>query len=454
MKLTEARFHFVGIGGIGMCGLAELLHNMGAFVQGSDMNTNAQTERLQGLGVQVFCGHRREQVSEVDVLVYSSAIKDSNPEMIEARRQGISIIPRAEALAEIMRSKRGIAVAGTHGKTTTTSIMASVFLEAKWDPTIVVGGKVDSLKSTAMLGQGEWLIAEADESDGSFAKLSPEIAVITNVDADHLDHYKSFQNLRQAFYDFALKVPFYGLVIACGDDPQVRELFRDFPKRVLFYGFEKENDFILSGQKGAYLVQRRHSDQDLEELGSFEVPLPGRHNALNALASILSGMATGMEFSVGAKGVSSFTGVGRRFEFKGEEGGVHFYDDYAHHPTEVRATLQGFRERFEQDKRLVVMFQPHRYTRTQNMWHEFTQCFELADEVIVTDIYPGGEAPVEGVTGEALASELVHPRVTYMAKDRVVQGCCDFLQSGDLFLTLGAGDSWKLGMDVKGLRKS
>lgn len=454
MKLTEARFHFVGIGGIGMCGLAELLHNMGAFVQGSDMSVNAQTERLQSLGIQVFCGHRREQVSEVDVLVYSSAIKSSNAEMVEAKKQGISIIPRAEALAEIMRSKRGIAIAGTHGKTTTTSIMASVFLEAKWDPTIVVGGRLDLIKSTAMLGQGEWLIAEADESDGSFAKLSPEIAVITNVDADHLDHYKSFQNLQQAFYDFALKVPFYGLVIACGDDPQVRELFRDFPKRVLFYGFEEENDFILKGEKGSYCVERRHSDQDLEELGFFEVPLPGRHNALNALASILAGMATGMEFSVGAKGVAQFTGVGRRFEFKGEEADIHFYDDYAHHPTEVRATLQGFRERFSQDKRLVVMFQPHRYTRTQNMWHEFTQCFELADEVIVTDIYPGGELPIEGVTGEALAAQLIHPRVTYMSKSDVVQGCSGFLQSKDVFLTLGAGDSWKLGMDIKDFLKS
>ncbi len=455
MKLTKARFHFVGIGGIGMCGLAELLHNMGAFVQGSDLSVNTQTKYLQEIGVRIFQGHEKKFIKNIDVVVYSSAVKESNAEIVEAQKQGISVIPRAEALAEIMRSKRGIAIAGTHGKTTTTSIMASIFLQAETDPTIVVGGRLDLIKSTAMLGQGEWIIAEADESDGSFSKLTPEIAVVTNIDVDHLDHYKSFQNLQKAFYEFTLKVPFYGLAIVCGDDHRVRELFKEFPKKMLFYGFEKENDFYIKGEKGKYEVYRSHSGGLKKSLGFFLVSLPGRHNALNALAAIVCGLSSGISFETCIEGVGKFTGVGRRFEFRGEEKGVLFYDDYAHHPTEIRATLQGFKEKFSNSKRLVVMFQPHRYTRTQNMWHEFTQCFELADQVIVTDIYPGAETPIDGVTGKMLSEAISHPDVCYIPRDHVLIESQKIIKEGDVYLTLGAGDGWKFGAELKScLKKS
>ena len=449
MKLTEARFHFVGIGGIGMCGLAELLHNMGAFVQGSDLSQSTQTQHLQKLGVKVYHGHDRKWVHDIDVLVYSSAICNDNEELIEARTLGVPTILRAEALAEIMRFKRGLAVAGTHGKTTTTSILASIFLEAKMDPTIVVGGRVDLIKSTALLGQGEWIIAEADESDGSFDKLSPELAVITNIDVDHLDHYKSFQNLKTAFYNFALKTPFYGGSIIYGDDKNLRELFCGFAKRVIFYGFDKENDFYLDGKNGTYEVYRRDSQGEHKRLGEFQIDFPGRHNALNALASIVSGLFCGIEFEVCARGVKNFTGVGRRFEFKGESGGVLFYDDYAHHPTEILATLEGFREKFGDTHRLVVMFQPHRYTRTQDMWREFTQCFHKADELIVTDIYPGGESSISGVTSEALCREISHPCVRYIPKKNVINQSLSLIKKGDIYLTLGAGDGFKLGDTLK-----
>lgn len=307
-KLTNAKVHFIGIGGIGMCGLAELLHNMGAHVTGSDMQENAQVQRLLEMGIKVSIGHHGDQIGEAEVVVYSSAVKPHNEEYREARRRGVPLIPRAEALAEMMRLKRGVAVAGTHGKTTTTSMAASVFLTANVDPTIIVGGRLDVIKSTAQLGQGEWLLAEADESDGSFNRLSPEIVIVTNIDNDHLDHYKDFENLKSAFYDFASRVPFYGSVILCGDDSKVREVFADFPKRTLYYGFEEHNDFVLKGEKGKYQV---HTEDG--PLGEFQIPVPGKHNALNALAAIVAGLAAGLEFDLCAEGIRRFQGVDRRF---------------------------------------------------------------------------------------------------------------------------------------------
>jgi UDP-N-acetylmuramate--alanine ligase len=443
MILQKSKFHFVGVGGIGMCGLAELLHNMGAQVSGSDLSENANTERLKADGVKVFKGHAAENVGDVDVVVYSGAVASDNPEIRAARARQIPLIARAEALAEIMRLKRGVAVAGTHGKTTTTSMTASIFLAARAKPTIYVGGRLDMIQSTALLGEGEWMIAEADESDGSFSKLSPEIAIITNIDSDHLDYYKSFENLQKAFLDFSQKIPFYGALVACGDDPQVRSALENFRKRVLFYGFDEKNDYVIKGQKGVYELF-----QDQKKIGDFTVPVPGTHNALNATAAIIVGLVVGIPFATCREGILNFNGVDRRFQFKGEAGGVSVYDDYGHHPTEVRATLQAFREKFP-DRRLVVLFQPHRYTRTEICWHEFTTCFAQTDELFVTDIYAAGEKPIDGITSERLAREIGASSVHYLPRsEKIVADLQPRLKKGDVFLTLGAGDGWKIGMDL------
>ena len=448
-NLEKAKFHFIGIGGIGMCGLAELLHNIGAQVTGSDAGENANTERLKNMGVKVYKGHTAENVGEANVVVYSSAISASNPEIIQARAKDIPLIPRAEALAEIMRLRRGIAVAGTHGKTTTTSLISSIFLEAGQSPTIVVGGRFEKIKSTALLGKGEWLIAEADESDGSFNKLSPEIAVITNIDSDHMDHYKTFENLKKAFQDFANRIPFYGMVIVCGDDPVVREIFQNFSKRIVFYGFDLKNDYIIEGEKGRYSVYKNNTTEGSKtKLGDLKLNAPGRHNALNATASLIVGMAAGITFEMCAEGLEKFEGVDRRFHFKGEVGQVKVYDDYGHHPTEVRATLQAFREKYEKN-RIVVYFQPHRYSRTEHCWQDFKTCFSQADVLFLGDIYAAGEAPIPGITSEKLLTEINHQKGLHSAKEmQQAQNIVNELKAGDVFLTLGAGDGWKLGLDV------
>lgn len=340
LKLASARVHFIGIGGIGMCGLAELLHNMGAQVTGSDLGTNEQTQYLQDMGVQIFRGHRAEHLGDAEVVVYSSAVKEDNPEYVAARQAKIPLIRRAEALAEIMRLKRGLAVAGTHGKTTTTSLVASVFISANMDPTVVVGGRLDLIKSTAVLGQGEWLIAEADESDGSFNRLAPEVVIVTNVDDDHLDHYKDIQTLENAFFDFASRIPFYGALIVWGDDHRTRQVFQNFSKKILYYGTHPDNDFVLSGGQGEYSLT---SGDQL--LGCFRLSTPGLYNALNATAAIVAGLEAGIPFEQCASGIEAFQGVDRRFEHKGCVNGVDFYDDYGHHPTEIMALLSGFKDR-------------------------------------------------------------------------------------------------------------
>lgn len=453
MQLKKTKFHFVGIGGIGMCGLAELLHNMGAKVSGSDLSENANTERLKDIGIQVFRGHQAENVADADVVVYSSAVQSGNPEIQSARAKQIPLIPRAEALAEIMRLKRGIAVAGTHGKTTTTSMTAAIFLHAKAQPTIVVGGRFDLIKSTALLGDGDWLIAEADESDGSFNKLSPEIAIVTNIDSDHMDYYKSFENLQKAFLNFAQKVPFYGLCVVCGDDPQVRALFEGFHKRVVFYGFDDANDMVVKGGNGKYELFE-NTPTGRKKLGDFEVKVPGQHNALNAVAAMTTGLKAGFSFEVCKEGLAKFEGVDRRFHFKGEKNKIRVYDDYGHHPTEVRATLQGFREKFP-DRRVVVMFQPHRYSRTESCWHDFTTCFSQCDELILTDIYAAGETAIPGITSERLAAEVKHDHAVYLPKNAELGSLiAQKLKSGDVFVTLGAGDGWKVGQEVLELLKS
>ncbi len=446
-RLSQSRFHFIGIGGIGMSGLAELLKNMGAKVTGSDLSENAQVQRLKALGIPIKKGHAADNLRDPDVVVYSSAVKLDKPEIQAARENKIPIIRRAEALAEIMRLKRGIAVGGTHGKTTTTSLMASVFIEAQWSPTVVVGGRLDLIKSTSFLGQGEWLIAEADESDGSFNLLSPEIAVITNIDKDHLDHYKNFAAVQEAFYNFAEKIPFYGSVIACGDDPIVRSVFKDFSKRIVYYGFNEDNDLILKKSRGQYSIFKESI-----ELGTFRLQVPGEHNALNGLAAFAAAMEAGISPESAIKGLYSFAGVDRRFHHKGREQEVDFYDDYGHHPTEVRATLKGFRERFP-DRRLVVLFQPHRYSRTEACWDDFKECFSDCDELFITDIYAAGEKPLPEITSETMVSVNSHGRAQYIPRSEATASELKaILKEGDVFLTLGAGDVWKIGEEVKSLK--
>ena len=440
--LESSSFHFVGIGGIGMCGLAELLHNMGATVTGSDLSQNMQTQRLVEMGVAVTVGHTRENIGEVDVVVFSSAIRKDNEELVEARRRKIPIIRRAEALAEIMRLKKGVAIAGTHGKTTTTSLTANVFIEAGLDPTAVVGGRLDLFKSTAKLGKGDWLIAEADESDGSFQRLSPEMVVITNIDSDHLDHYKTFDNLKQAFLDFAMIVPFYGVAVVCGDDPVIREVFEDFNKRLITYGFGENNDYSL--QKVSETSYQVKKEGDV--LGTFESSVPGDHNALNSLAAMIMGLEAGASVEDVIRGIESFKGVDRRFQFKGKGKGIQIYDDYGHHPTEVQAVLKGFKDSFPQAK-VRVLFQPHRYSRTQLCWDDFLTSFSNADSLFVTEIYPAGENPIEGISGPALTEAIDHPQKMYIDLNHKesVQAFKDSLTEGDILLTLGAGDIYKFG---------
>ena len=439
-RFSGVRFHFLGIGGIGVCGIAEMFLNEGAVVTGSDLSTNANTERLSSLGIRVFNKHDRLNIGDADVVVYSSAIKDSNPEVQEAKRRKIPLIPRGEALAELMKLKRGIAVAGTHGKTTTTSMLGGIFDYAKKFPTIYVGGRIKKLKSTVQIGAGEWLIAESDESDNSFNRLSPEIAIITNVDQDHLDFFKSSENLHLAFSQFGDRVPFYGSLIVCGDDIHIRKIFHGYQKRITYYGFEPNNDVQITGENGDYKMFR-----EKVLLGNFALKVPGRHNALNASAAILTALEAGIDFKTITEGLFEFEGVERRFHFKGEKNEILIYDDYAHHPTEIKATLQAFREKYTK-KRLVVLFQPHRYSRTQSCWYDFLKCFQDADLVFVSDVYPAGEAPIPNVSADLLAQKIEHPNCRYanspLADVKAV------LEKGDVFITLGAGDNWKVGIDL------
>ncbi|MBL7543518.1 MAG: UDP-N-acetylmuramate--L-alanine ligase [Bdellovibrionaceae bacterium] len=454
MIFKKTKFHFIGIGGIGMCGLAELLKNMGHEVSGSDLSENANTEDLKRKGVKVFIGHDQSHLGDVDVVVYSSAVKQDNPEWMAAKAKQIPVIPRAEALSEIMRSKRGIAVAGTHGKTTTTSLISSVFLHANLSPTIVVGGRFEKIGSTALLGDGEWMIAEADESDGSFHKLTPEIAIITNIDADHLDFYKTFENVQTSFLQFAQRIPFYGSVIICGDDKVTKKLFENYPKRCLFYGFSSENDFYLRGEKSEYDIYTHDRKTKLEIcVGHMSLQVPGRHNALNALASFVAAYQCGISVETILAGLKNFQGVDRRFQYKGEVDSIKVYDDYGHHPTEVRAVLEAFKEKFP-DKRLVTLFQPHRFSRTQSCWNEFINCFYLTDVLVLTDIYSGGEAPIPNINSKRLYDEIKIDRKFYLPNSSSkIESLKKILKPGDIFLTLGAGDNWKTGMSLLGPAK-
>ena len=444
------QIHFVGIGGVGMSGIAEVLINMGYRVTGSDARRNEAVERLERLGAKVYTGHQPAHLEGAHVVVFSSAVARDNVEVQVARQRGIPVIPRAEMLAELMRMKYGIAIAGTHGKTTTTSIVAAVLAGAGLDPTVVVGGRVHGLGTNARLGQGEFLVAEADESDGSFLKLSPTIAVVTTVDAEHLDHYADLDAVRRAFLEFVNKVPFYGAAVLCLDEPNIQEMIPHIEKRVITYGLESGADLTarrlqFSGLSSQFEVLHRG-----HLLGQALLQIPGRHNVLNSLAAIAVALDLEVPFERVRTALAGFAGVQRRFQVRGEAQGVLVVDDYGHHPAEIRATLAAAKAGY--DRRLITVFQPHRYTRTHHLRREFLTAFYQSDVLIVMDIYPAGEAPIPGVNARDLAEGVAshgHREVIYMDGDRegIVQHLSESTRPGDLVLTLGAGDVGQLGIE-------
>ncbi len=451
--------YFVGIGGVGMSGIAEVLKNLGYEVRGSDLKESETTRRLKSLGVDIAIGHSAENVKGAHVVVISSAVSSENPEVIAARNNSIPVIPRAEMLAELERLKYSVLVAGAHGKTTTTSLIASIFASGGLDPTVVIGGKLKGI-GNAKLGQGDFFVAEADESDGSFLKLSPTIAVVTNIDREHLDFFKNMDELRAAFISFINKVPFYGLSILCAENEHVRALLPEVQRRIITYGLS--NDYDLSAKNISMEGLKSKFEVILkgQSLGFFEIPLPGTHNICNGLAAIGAACEFQLDMENVKKALREFGGIQRRFEFKGEVSGIRVFDDYGHHPTEISATLEaakqtiiqttecGIKESEIGSGRLVVLFQPHRYTRTRDLQSDFLSAFTYADKVILTDIYPAGEERLEGVNSEVLSRGIKNTGVdTVYVKDRAeIINCLDReLNAGDSLLTLGAGDVWKLG---------
>lgn len=441
------RLHFIGIGGIGMSGIAEILIGYGYTVSGSDALSTDVTQRLERLGAQIFTGHRKEQVQGAEVVVVSTAIRSDNPELEQARALKLPIVHRGEMLAELMRLRSGIAVAGSHGKTTTTSLVAHLLATANLDPMAVVGGVVKNFGSNAKSGVGDYLVAEADESDGSFLELLPTIAVVTNIDPEHLEHYpQGFPELLKAFLTFINSIPFYGLAILCHDHPTVRALFPSLKKRFVTYGLRPANytltDLSLS-ERGVSFRPIRYG----ERLESVHFPMIGAHHAQNALAALAIADELAIPFATYQQALATFEGVKRRFELKGEARQVTVYDDYGHHPEEIRATVQGAKHAFF--RRLIVVFQPHRYSRTRDLLEEFAHAFDEADILVLTDIYPAGEAPILGLSGETMHQEVIrggHRHAHYVAnKNDVAPFVRGIVKPGDIVLTLGAGDIYKSG---------
>jgi UDP-N-acetylmuramate--alanine ligase len=446
------RIHFVGIGGIGMSGIAEVLLNLGFKISGSDLKGSSVTLRLAGLGATIFEGHRAENVVDAEVVVTSSAISLENPEVTEARKLHIPVIQRAEMLAELMRLKYGIAIAGMHGKTTTTSMVAAVLAAGGLDPTVVVGGRVDALGSNARLGKSEYLVAEADESDRSFLKLSPILSVVTNIDREHMDCYRNMRDVKRAFVEFMDRVPFYGMVVACNDDPLLRKLLPNIRRRTMTYGTRRGSDFLI--KPGVPIIQG--SDRPInnfrvayrdKDLGDFQLQVPGLHNILNATAALAVGIGLDVDVEQIHEALATFRGVDRRFQLRGKVRGISVIDDYGHHPTEILATLAaakqcGFRK-------VHVIFQPHRYTRTRDLMDEFTTSFKDADFLTVLDIYAASEQPIDGVNGESLARNIRTKggRAAEYASSfsDAVAGAVAAAQEGDMVLTLGAGSVSQLG---------
>ena len=446
------RIHFVGIGGIGMSGIAEVLLNLGYKISGSDLKSSVITQRLATLGATIFEGHQPQNVAGAEVVVASSAVPPDNLEIAEARALHIPVIKRAEMLAELMRLKYGIAIAGMHGKTTTTSMVAAVLAAGGLDPTVVVGGRVDAMGSNARLGKSQYLVAEADESDRSFLKLSPILAVVTNIDREHMDCYRSMKDVKRAFLDFMDRLPFYGMVVACNDDPLLRRLFPQIQRRLVTYGTRRGSDFQVKLGKSnpkpeKSCVSHFHVTYRGETLGTFELHVPGVHNILNATAAIAVGVGLDVPVEQIHSALAGFAGVDRRFQLRGTAAGVSVIDDYGHHPTEIRATLAAARECGY--RKVHVVFQPHRYTRTQSLMDEFATAFEDADSLFILDIYPAGEQPIPEITGAALARRIAENRtlpVKYVSSfENAATTVIADAQEGDMILTLGAGSVSQLG---------
>ena len=443
------KIHCVGIGGIGMSGIAEVLLNLGYKVSGSDLRGSDITERLAALGGEIYIGHRAENLDSVDVVVTSSAVHEDNPEVREARVRLIPVIPRAEMLAELMRMKYGIAIAGTHGKTTTTSMVATILSHGGIDPTIVIGGKLNTIGTNAQLGQGKFLVAEADESDGSFLKLSPTIAVVTNIDADHLDFYTGgIEQIKDTFVDFINKVPFYGLAVLCLEDRNIADIIPRINKRFITYGLSSQADLRathvrLEGGTTTFTAHYKGY-----RLGEITYSMPGAHNVLNALACTAVAMELDVAFPLIQEGFARFGGVGRRFQVKGEPQGIMIVDDYGHHPAEIRATLAAAKHGWP-ERRLVVAFQPHRYTRTKELFDDFLKCFYDADVLVLTDIYSAGEPAIEGISSEILTTTVrQHGQkdVTYVPdREQVPDYLAGIVRPDDIVITLGAGNIWQAG---------
>jgi len=455
MYLKKYHIHFVGIGGIGMSGIAELLLNLGYKVSGSDIKLSDITDNLKRLGGVIYEGHAESHTIGADVVVTSSAVETENPEVVAARRTSIPVIPRAEMLAELMRLKYSVAIAGAHGKTTTTSIIASVLAKGGLDPTVVIGGKLKGIGSNAVLGKGDFIVAEADESDGSFLKFSPTIAVVTNIDREHLDFYADLDSIKDVFINFIDRIPFYGLAVLCLDNESIQNIIPRVQKRYTTYGISTQADFQareisfkgLKSRFGAYHLGRK--------LGGISLNLPGIHNVLNAMASIAVGVELSIPFPVIKSALETLDGVQRRLEIKGEIAGITVLDDYGHHPTEIKTTLQAIKESWP-GRRIVVAFQPHRYTRTQALFDEFTRAFYQSDLLMVLPIYPAGEKKIPEVDGPVLCEGIKahgHKEAHY-CKDfgAAIHLLKKVLKSGDILLTLGAGDVWKIGTQILTLK--
>ncbi len=433
-----------------MSGIAELLLNLGYRVSGSDISTSDVTQRLAGLGGRIALGHDAKNLEGADVLVYSSAIRGDNAEVTEANRRGIPVISRAEMLAELMRMKQGIAVGGAHGKTTTTWMIGLVMAAAGLDPTIIVGGRLKALGTNAKLGGGPYLVAEADESDGSFLRLSPNLAVATTIDEEHLDHYSDIDAIKASFVEFLNKVPFYGAAIVCLDEENIQSILPRVIRRIITYGFSQQADVRAAditpdGQNVTFNVSLRQS-----KLGSVLLRMPGRHNIANALAAVAVGLELDIPFASISEGIAGFTGISRRLEVRGEVGGVLFIDDYAHHPTEIAATLETVKSMWH--RRVIAVFQPHRYSRTRALWERLGRSLYDADTVVVTSIYAAGETPIPGVSAELVANAALtsgHRDLSYLPeREQVIDHLSTVVKPGDLVVTLGAGDVWKIGEDV------
>jgi len=446
MRKTN-HIHLIGIGGAGMSGIAEVLLNLGYAVSGSDLAQSDVTQRLQRQGAAVFQGHAAAQVQGADVVVVSSAVKPDNPEVVTARQLHIPVIPRAEMLAELMRMKYGVAVAGTHGKTTTTSLIATILARAELDPTVVIGGRLNSLGSNAKLGQGDYLVAEADESDGSFLMLSPTIGVVTTVDAEHLDFYGHLEAIKEAFLQFINKVPFYGCSVVCLDQPHIQSLVPRIHKRFVTYGLTRQADYMardiqFDGPRSQFDVYRGQA-----RLGQFSLNLPGVHNVYNALAAIAVGQELEVPLTTMSKALEEFSGIHRRFEIVGTQDGATVVDDYGHHPEEIRQTLRAAKAVWPED-RLVVVFQPHRYTRTQFLLQDFYTAFYEADVLILLDIYAASETPIPGISSQLLyegIKEHGHRQIYYLPeRDQVLPFLRQLTQENDILMTLGAGDVWQI----------